>query len=290
MKKIKFFVDSCDPADTQKAIALLGSIDGQTTNPTLLTKNPDIQTYLAQGKKLQLSELLSMYEQAIQAIASYTTGALSVEVYADWNTKSEEMVEQAYRMKEWSSHIYIKFPTIPEGLKAAAAFTKSGGHANMTLVFDQLQAAAVYSATQDTQGTAFVSPFVGRWDDRGFFGLNIIQHIKSMYAAFDAQRGKATCHVEILAASLRNLDHIHGAIVFGADILTAPVSAYQAWIDAGSQYSPKPPQPNMLVPIPFEELTYTDDFETYEINQDKKGLLNQGLIKFANDWNAVIER
>jgi transaldolase len=290
MRDIKFFVDSCDPADTQRAVKLLGIVHGQTTNPTLLTKNPEIQRYLSQGKKLKTSELLKMYKEAIQAIASYTDGALSVEVYADWNTSAQDMLKQAEEMRNWSNNVYIKFPTIPEGLKAASEFTRTGGHVNMTLVFDQPQAAAVYSATRLTQGTAFVSPFVGRWDDRGYYGLDIIRNIRQMYDEFDTVKKVSPCHVEILAASIRTLDQMHGAIALGADIITAPLSALQAWVEAGSDRSPaEPPRPTNLQPIEYQELNCEEDYSLYSIDRSENGLLYQGLAKFEKDWQSVVE-
>ena len=291
MKKIKVFVDSCNPTDTQDAIRLLGTIDGQTTNPTLLTKNLEIQKFLATGKKLQLNELLKMYKEAIQEIEKYTSGAISVEVYADWETKAENMLEQAEDMKTWGKNIYLKFPTIPEGLKAARAFTLGGGRVNMTLVFDTYQAAAVYSATRGTSGTAFVSPFVGRWDDRGFYGLGLIKQIRSLYDMFEIERNSKTCHVEILSASLRNLDHILGSIALGADILTAPMTAYKAWAEAGKPMPETAPEkPDALKDLPNPNIEYDAEFTEYKIDRSPEGLLNQGLTKFANDWNSVIEK
>ena len=291
MKHIKVFVDSCNPEDTQNAIKLLGTIDGQTTNPTLLTKNPEIQKYLATGKKLKLSELLKMYKEAIQEIEKHTNGAISVEVYADWETKAETMLEQAEEMKTWGKNIYLKFPTIPEGLKAARAFTLGGGHVNMTLVFDTYQAAAVYSATRQTEGAAFVSPFVGRWDDRGYYGLGLIKDIRNMYDRFEIERNSKTCHVEILSASLRNLDHILGSIALGADILTAPMSAYKLWAEAGKPMPEIAPiKPDHLKELPNPNIEYDAEFTEYKIDKIEDGLLNQGLMKFAKDWNGVIEK
>lgn len=290
MRNIQFFVDSCDPADTQKAKKLLGMIHGQTTNPTLLKKNPDIQRYLAQGKRLLSADLLKMYKDAIKSIATYTDGAISVEVYADWDTTAQDLVKQAENMRDWARNIYIKFPTIPEGLKAANEFTRAGGHVNMTLVFDQSQAAAVYSATRSAQGVSFISPFVGRWDDRGFFGLDVIRNIRQMYDKFGAIRGVSQCHVEILAASIRTLDQIHGAIAYGADIITAPISAFQAWVDAGSEKSPIAPiRPTTLRPLEYQELKYQEDFSLYAIDTDVEGLLHQGLMRFVKDWKSVVE-
>ncbi|MBP6994421.1 transaldolase [Candidatus Woesebacteria bacterium] len=290
MRDIKFFVDSCNPADTQQAIKILGVVSGQTTNPTLLTKTPEIQKYLSQGKRIKGTELLRLYKEAIRNIGLYVDGAISVEVYADWNTSANEMLAQAHSMQEWGNNIYVKFPTIPEGLKAADEFTQSGGHANMTLVFDQSQAAAVYSATRQTQGTAFVSPFVGRWDDRGFYGLDLVQNIKKTYDAFDLQTHSSSCHVEILAASIRSLDHVHGSIALGADIITAPISMLQAWVDAGSNKSPPIPAKSANARhLEYQTLTYNEDFATYSIDKSEDGLLSQGLTQFVLDWKSVVE-
>lgn len=290
MRDIKFFVDSCNPADTQQGIKILGTVSGQTTNPTLLTKTPEIQRYLSQGKRMKSIELLALYKEAIHSIDLYIDGAISVEVYADWSTSAKEMLTQAHTMQEWGKNIYVKFPTIPEGLQAAWEFTQNGGRANMTLVFDQSQAAAVYSATSRTQGTAFVSPFVGRWDDRGFYGLDLVQNMRKMYDEFDATTNTPSCHVEILAASIRSLDQVHGSIANGADIITAPISVLQAWVDAGSNKSPlMPPKPAGLRHLEYQKLTYTEDFNAYSIDKSDDGLLSQGLTKFVKDWQSVVE-
>lgn len=288
---MKYFIDSCNPQDTIDAVKLLGHIDGQTTNPTLLTKNPEIQHSVSAGKKLTRDTLLMLYKDAIHAIAQHTDGAVSVEVYADWDTTAEQMLADAAIMRSWSRNVYVKFPAIPEGLKAARRFTEDGGRVNMTLVFDLEQAAAVYSATIHTQGTAFVSPFVGRWDDRGFYGLDLIRHIRAMYDAFDKKRGVAHGHVEILAASIRTLDHMYGSIALGADILTAPLKTYATWVDAGRITPAVPPEkPDSLKHLPEKSLSFFEDFHQYSIQKDDTSLLHAGLMKFATDWNSVIAR
>jgi transaldolase len=135
-----------------------------------------------------------------------------------------------------------------------------------------------------------VSPFVGRWDDRGFFGLDVIRNIRQMYDEFDALRNISRCHVEILAASIRSLDQILGAIANGADIITAPMSAFQAWVDARSDKSPVAPiRPATLKPLEYQELEYQDDFSLYAIDKDAEGLLHQGLMRFVKDWKSVVE-
>jgi len=111
-----------------------------------------------------------------------------------------------------------------------------------------------------------------------------------MYDMFDIMRSHTSCHVEILAASLRTLEHIQGSIALGADIVTAPLLALQAWVDAGSNRSPsESPRPANLQPIEYQELQYEEDFSRYSIDKSESGLLYQGLTKFVKDWQSVVE-
>lgn len=286
----KFFLDSCDPAATREMKSTVGKIDGQTTNPTLLVKNPEVQKRI-QGGKIKEADLLALYKQAIQEIDSVIPGgAISIEVYADWNTPAKEMLRQAESMYAWIPNAYMKFPTIPEGLKAAYEFTSKGGRVNMTLVFDQEQAAAVYSATRNTKSPAFVSPFLGRWDDRRYQGVDLVKNIVQMYQSFD-QKSKQKQHVEVLAASIRTMDHFYASIAYSADIITAPLAIFQKWVAEGR----KVPETfdvstKNLQQIPYKDLGYTDDFASYSIDRSESGLLHQGLTKFVSDWDGVVER
>jgi transaldolase len=289
MKNVSFFLDSCNPDDTDLVIDLLGKIDGQTTNPTLLTKNTEVKSYLDTGKKLKLHELLRIYEEVVRAISQKTVGPISVEVYADWTTKSSDMIRQAEKMHSWAPNIYVKFPTIPEGLMSASTFINHGGRVNMTLVFDTYQAAAVYMATINATNKVFVSPFVGRWDDCGYYGLGLIQNIRKIYDDFDKQSGSSDCHVKILSASLRSAEHLLGSIVYGADIVTAPLSVYKSWCDIGRKMPfAVPSKPENLRDLPNPTISYNLDYMKYHIDNSSDGLLNCGLSRFANDWNRLI--
>lgn len=211
----KLFLDSGDPKETKEALAVLGMIDGQTTNPSLIAKNPE-----AVGKKFTREEINEFYKGVVREIsAQIPKGSVSVEVYADANTLAKDMIKQAGEFNLWIPNAHIKLPTTPEGLKAASELTKQGIKVNMTLVFNQSQAAAVYAATQGAKkGDVFVSPFVGRLDDRGENGMDLIKNILQMYRAGDG-------HVEVLAASIRSLEHFTKTIEFGCDIITAPLKA-----------------------------------------------------------------
>lgn len=290
MRPCKVFLDSCDPQETAEAVKIFGHIDGQTTNPTLLKKHPDIASYIAQGKKLSNGELLRLYAEAIRTIITYTEGPVSVEVYADWDTSSKSMVAQAEQMQSWGKNIYVKFPTIPAGLQAGHIFAQSGGNVNMTLVFDQSQGAAVYVATHAVHSGVLVSPFVGRWDDRGYNGLDVIQNLRSMFDRFDQARNTSLCHVKILAASMRTVEHVTGAIARGADMVTIPLGLLRQW---ANQKNATPDElhkksESVLQSIPYQEIPLYTHYTEYVIDSSPHGLLYEGLQKFASDWKSVV--
>lgn len=295
IKLPKIFLDSGDPEETKKAKGIIGFLDGQTTNPSLVAKNPEIQKHLASGKKLTEKELINFYKQIIQQLDKDLAGPISVETYADWDTKASDMLAQAEDMYTWGKNIYMKFPSIPEGLKAANEFVKKGGRVNMTLVFTQEQAAAVYAATLPATQTSFISPFVGRWDDRGFDGLDTIKNMYKMYKKFSTQnKSKITTshtktHVSILAASIRTLEHFYGSIVLGADVLTVPLKILYEWVQdekfvPGEHYrSPV----SGLKSLVYKEIPFKDDFASYEFDKEEGSLLDEGLKKFAADWKKL---
>jgi transaldolase len=296
IKLPKIFLDSGDPEETKKAKGLIGFLDGQTTNPSLVAKNPEIQKHVASGKKLTEEDLLNYYKQMIGELDKMLAGPISVETYADWNTTSSDMLSQAEKMTTWGKNIYIKFPTIPEGVKAAHEFVKKGGRVNMTLAFTQEQAAAVYSATLAAPQASFISPFMGRWDDRGFNGLDIIKNIYKMYKKFGAQHkskvqdSHTKTHVNILAASIRTLDHFYGSIFLGADALTVPIKILYEWVQEEKWI----PDEHYRSPISglkslvYQDLPFQQDFTKYALAREEGNLLDEGLNKFAADWKKLI--
>lgn len=286
----KIFLDSGDPEETKKAKGLISHIDGQTTNPSLVAKNPEVQKVLSQGKKLSEKDLMSLYKQSIQEIEKEISGPISVEVFADWKTPATSMLKQAEDMFNWGRNIYIKFPTIPEGVKAAHEFVKKGGRVNMTLVFDQKQAAAVYAATLPASQPSFISPFIGRWDDRGYRGLDLVKNILKMYKKFDKKLNHKKSHVEVLAASIRTTDHLYASIFMGADIVTIPMKVIEKWLTEekwipDSNYRIESTGLKSLI---YEDLQLSQNFEDFKIEQDENSLLNEGLTKFIADWNNLI--
>jgi transaldolase len=154
---------------------------------------------------------------------------------------------------------------------------------NMTLCFSQEQAAAVYGATRGAKrGQVFVSPFIGRLDDRGENGMDLIANILRMYAAGDG-------HVEVLTASVRSLDQFLSALALGSDIITAPAVVLQAW---GGRGMPLPGSvfsspAQGLRPIPYRTIDLGGDWRDIDIRHD---LTDKGMEKFSADWNNLVKQ
>jgi transaldolase len=292
--KTGIFLDSGDPRETKLVLDELGFIDGQTTNPSLVSRNPDIASKFDNGEKLTSEELLSEYKKIVQEISGMIPGrSVSIEVYADKDTKAEEMISQAEEMYTWIDTAHIKLPTTPEGLKAARYLTERDFRVNMTLVFKQEQAAAVHSATTGVKkGNVFVSPFIGRLDDLELRGMDVVGNITKMYREVDS-------HVEVLAASIRSLDHLMFLLFMQVNIVTVPFKVLRKWIRIGA---PNPDRMDFdvykrvdeikyffgddLKEIPMERIDTSQDFDKFNIDHK---LTEVGLQKFADDWNKLIK-
>lgn len=257
-------------------------MDGQTTNPTLISKNPQAAKRLESGEKFSKDKILIFYKSVVQEISRLIPkGSVSVEVYADSQTSAGEMLVQGQEMFTWIPNAHIKYPATLEGLKAAQKSVADGLRVNMTLCFSQSQAAAVYAATKGAKkGQVFVSPFIGRLDDIGINGMDLVKNIIKMYSLGDG-------HVEVLTASVRNLDHLLYAISLGSNIITAPFKILKKWGEKGLFLPDKSFTLNVqnLRPIPFEEIDLTKPWQQYEIKHE---LTDMGIQKFSDDWNGLI--
>jgi transaldolase len=280
--KTRLFLDGGDPEETRAVLSQLGFLDGQTTNPTLIAKNPEARRKLEQGKKFTPGEILTFYRSVVNTISVLLPGgSVSVEVYADKTTTAEKMLEQGREMFGWVPNAHVKFPTCREGLKAAHEAVKAGLRVNMTLVFSQEQAAAVYAATAGAKrGQVFLSPFIGRLDDRGENGMDLIANIIRMYQQGDG-------HVEVLTASVRSMDHFLYALKLGSDIITVPFDILKLWGEKGlslpgTSYSY---DAKALRPIPFRDIGLTKAWDSYDIRHE---LTDKGMERFSADWNALI--
>lgn len=287
--KTKIFLDGGDPEETKQIIKLLGFLDGQTTNPTLVAKNPEIAKRLQNGEKFSMDELLAFYKNLVTEISELIPqGSVSIEVFADKNTTAEEMFVMGKKMYTWIPNAHIKYPTTNQGIEAAIQTINMGGRVNMTLCFSQEQAAAVYSATKLEKyqttlpgyNNVFLSPFVGRLDDRGENGMSFIKNVIQMYQTSDH-------HVEVLTASVRTLDHFIAALALGSDIITAPFTVLKTWAESGT----KMPDNNFvyktdLKDIPYQNLDLTKDWKTFDIHHD---LTDTGIDKFTLDASALLK-
>lgn len=278
--RTKILVDGGDPQETVRIKKLLGFVDGQTTNPSLVANNPHIKQLLASGHKLSEQEEMDEYKKIVRQIAPLIGDAgVSIEVFSDRKTTAREMLDQAREMYTWIPNAYIKYPCTGEGLRAAQASVREGLRVNMTLCFSQQQAAAVYGATKGTQTPVYVSPFVGRLDDIGQNGMDLIRNVKRMYAEGDG-------HVLVLAASIRTLDHLLSCFALGAELVTVPAKILTLWSENNF---PLPTEGFVPVdggrPIPFADLSLDQPWESFDISH---ALTAKGIDKFVADYRKTV--
>lgn len=277
----KILLDSGDPEQTDQILGRNLTLAGQTTNPTLVAKSPMGQSCLSHDGKCSRTKLMRIYQQIITEISSkIPQGAISAEVYADERTSAPEMIRQGQMMSNWIEHVYVKLPITMAGLAAAEELVAQGINVNMTLCFSLDQAAAVYAATaRARKGQVFISPFVGRLDDTGVNGMSLLKNIIELYKKGDG-------HVQVLAASIRSLDHVRGVLDLGTDMFTAPVDILNQFADTGfvlpDDFSY---DAHGLTDISFNALDLHQSYQSYNIAHP---LTSAGLQKFAADWNALI--
>ncbi len=225
--KTRVLVDGGNPNETLRIKSLLGFVDGQTTNPSLIAKNPEIQQLVASGHTLSPEEEKNEYKKIVRSISPLVGDAgVSIEVFADLNTTAEEMLAQGQEMFSWIPNAYIKYPCTHRGLRAAEMSVQKSIRVNMTLCFSQAQAAAVYAATKGSKEPVYISPFVGRLDDQGEDGMDLVRNIKRMYERSDG-------HVHVLAASIRSISHLLCSFFLDAELATVPSKVLQEWAAAG---------------------------------------------------------
>jgi transaldolase len=278
----KILVDGGDPQETRRVRELLGSVDGQTTNPSLIAKNPRIKELIAAGHKLSSQEEMDEYKKIVRTISPLVGDAgVSIEVFSDEKTSAQQMFTQGEEMFSWIPNAYIKYPCTAEGLRAAQMSVRQGIRVNITLCFSQQQAAAVYAATKGTKQPAYVSPFVGRLDDIGQNGMDVVKNIKRMFTQGDG-------HVLVLAASIRSLDHLLYCFVLETELATVPAKILEQW---ANKNFPMPDQQFQYKssgkPIPYEELDLEQPWEAFDIQHE---LTRKGIEKFAADYRATLKR
>ena len=187
---MQIFLDSADINEI-KEINELGIIAGLTTNPTLVSKN------------------ITDFDASIAEICKIITGDVSVEVVA---IEAASMIKQGEKLLKISKNIVIKLPMTWEGVKACKYFSNNRAKVNMTLCFSANQAVIAGLA-----GATYISPFIGRLDDTGVDGSELIRDIRQIYDNY-----VDTIHTKILAASIRNPQHFQQCALAGADYATLP--------------------------------------------------------------------
>jgi transaldolase len=185
---MKFFADTAEIAEIRE-LAATGLLDGVTTNPSLIHKS---------GRD---------FIEVVREIAGICPGPVSAEVVA---LDHEGMMREAEVLRKIADNVAIKVPLTPDGLKTCKALTGEGTKVNVTLCFSAAQALLAAKA-----GASFISPFLGRLDDIGQDGMELISDIRMIYDNYDFG-------TEILAASIRHPIHVVEAAKLGADIMTAP--------------------------------------------------------------------
>lgn len=185
---MKFFVDTADTKDIAE-LAATGLVDGVTTNPSLIAKS---------GRD---------FAEVIKEICALTEGPVSAEVVA---TDYDGMVKEGRTLAKIASNVCVKLPLTLDGLRACRTLSDEGTPVNVTLCFSANQALLAAKA-----GAAFISPFIGRLDDIHIDGMELIEEIRLIYDNYGFE-------TEILAASIRNANHVKQSALAGADVMTAP--------------------------------------------------------------------
>ena len=194
---MKFFVDTADVAEI-KELAATGLLDGVTTNPSLVAK--------AKGD----------FKAIIAEICELVPGPVSAEVAA---TDLDGMLKEGRTLAKIAQNVTIKVPLTWDGLKACRALTAEGTMVNVTLCFSANQALLAAKA-----GATFISPFVGRLDDAGQDGMELVREIRTIYDNYPDLK------TQILAASIRHAIHVKQAAMIGADVATVPPAVLRALV------------------------------------------------------------
>jgi transaldolase len=194
---MKLFIDSADPGEIAK-LAESGLVDGVTTNPSLAAKI---------GRD---------YVDVLEEICAKVAGPISAEVLA---TDVAGMISEGKRFAKIAKNIAVKVPLTWDGLKACRALADAGIKINVTLCFSPVQAMLAAKA-----GATFISPFIGRLDDAGQDGMELIHEIRTIYDNYDFK-------TQILAASVRGIPHVRGAALAGADVATIPPDVFKALLN-----------------------------------------------------------
>lgn len=303
----KFVLDSGDPGEYRKIAKLAkekgSELWGSTTNPSLIAKK-------LTGKKLTAKEAFALQKELVLEITQIVPGAVSAEVYADMDTTAEDMIEQGIGIAKWHRRVVVKLPTTLAGLHARSALRREKIPVNNTLVFSPQQIFAIclhervmqeaYGPTDD-MWPPFISPFVGRLDDRGEDGMMLVENGIQIKKLFSLTLPQTALAIWMLEASVRNVEHVKRGITFGTELITAPEKIYTEWFNMTEaeknalddmNYAKNLKQVAFWNP-PQELLDIQSEKDFFSAIEEGKvdithPLTDVGIEKFAADWKAIL--
>ena len=305
----RFILDSGDPEEYKKVATLAtkngSEIWGATTNPTLIAKK-------LTGKKLTAKEAFSLQKELVLAITKIVNGAVSAEVYADADTSADEMAEQGREIAKWHTRVVVKLPTTLEGLKARSLLRKEKIPVNNTLVFSQQQIFAIclheqimqeeYGPTNDLW-PPFISPFVGRLDDKGEDGMVLVENGMHIKKLFSRDLPTTALAIWMLEASVRKVEHIKRGITLQTELLTAPAKVFEEWFGLSVEKQNAPDDMDYAKDLtkpafwnPPEDLMTISSEKVFFAAIEKGSLdithplTDAGIERFAADWREILAK
>jgi transaldolase len=300
----KFILDSGDTKEYREIAVLAeekgSQLWGSTTNPSLIAKSAGEQLH---GEKLTMEEAFELQRKIVTEILMIVPGAVSAEVYADRDTHAEEMIQQGKEIARWDSRVVVKLPTTIEGFKARTALRQLSILTNNTLVFSPEQIYAICLHEEiiqrefepQSKWPPFISPFVGRIDDKEFDGMDLVSQGMRLKKIFNTP-------LWMLEASVRTIDDVKRGIELKSELITAPAKVYKEWFDLTNAERESVVEleddeilnsiPEWKPPVEFLTTSSMDDFYrliesgTLNINHP---LTDAGIDRFVADWKAILK-
>lgn len=293
----KFLLDSGDPVEYKEISTLCGEhkteLWGSTTNPSLIAKK-------LTGKKLTQKQAFGLQKELVMEILDIVPGAVSAEVYANHTTTAHDMIDQGLDIASWDKRVVVKLPTTLEGMKARTELRKKGITINNTLVFSQEQVFAItlheklmttkYGPTHSGY-PCFISPFVGRLDDKGQNGMSFVRNAIALI-----EKNFSKDLVWMLVASIRTVEHLQASLDANADLVTVPAKVYRVWFENPKADYNTSEQNLAPIPVwsPTESLLGINSVDQL-IEAITSGKLNiaheltsAGIDRFVADWQEIL--
>jgi len=281
----KLYLDTTNPDEVQTAQDILvhtglGGLSGVTTNPTSVIRY--FKKIFPPGVKIPYVQAIAEYRKAIAKIDKIVKTPLSIQVIGDPQKLTvTDMIHQARDIALWTDHAVVKLPCSKPGLEAGEILCQEMA-VNLTVCYSQVQAAAAYAATKRSNYHAYVSPYVGKHEDNGKNGMDVVANILTMYRAY------GDGHMQVIVASIRDVRHLVAALFIKSDIVTVPLRVLQEWASMGF---PLPDEHFMFdqssfTQIPYQEILLENDWRDYDVTNE---LTSQSEQKFWDDWKSIVK-